>query len=242
MPYNPETPFRVHVRPDPNLRDALVLQFEVFDGLGVLGLRKPGWEEPPPTTHWEELELEPEYLRAGRFVHVLAGGQRQSYALSRITPEVAARLPEDQWTELQAVTEYGFRYLVVPEELTSKPPAPASIAVGAEPRAEARFEPAVDVPASVIPPVRPQPVAKVKPASATPAESAVPPRQVPMDPELAASALDRLSREEALAALQEQMARVDSLHRRVDELTRLLEKSQSRERDLLQLLQRWQQL
>lgn len=240
-----DTPFRVHVRPDPSMQDALVVRFELNEGMGVLGLRKVGREDPQPTVHFEETEVDAEYLRAGRFVHVLASGQRQSYALSRISADIIRRLPDDQWVELKPVTEYGFRYLVVPEELALKARTAAAIAVG--PAVQVASAPAgvteTGSASPVAPAPRPQPVTKI---SATPAPSAdrqaAPPRQVAMDPALASAALERLTREEAVDHLRRQMAKVEQLHLRVIELQQQLEQSHTREQDLLQLLVRWQQM
>ena len=108
-------PFRVFARRESPGTDALVLKFECKEGMGILGLRKSGRTDPVPAPAYEEEDIDPGALRAGRFVHVLPSGQRQSYALSRISSDVAGRMPIERWVELKPHTEYGFRYLVVPE-------------------------------------------------------------------------------------------------------------------------------
>ncbi|MCA9491723.1 MAG: hypothetical protein KC621_17450, partial [Myxococcales bacterium] len=122
-------PFNVFARREGAGSEALVLKFECKDGMGILGIRKAGRSDPPPSTAYEESDIEPGSLRAGRFVHVLGSGQRQSYALSRISTEVAARLPADRWVELRPHTEYGFRYLVAPDEQLDTVGQPAAVAV-----------------------------------------------------------------------------------------------------------------
>lgn len=215
-----DLPFKVLVRPDPTSHDALVLQFEVDEGLGLLGLRREGRPDPQPTVHYEETDISVDLMRAGRFVHVVAGGQRQSYALSRITAEIVRRLPSDRWTELRPVTEYGFRYLVVPEEVASRRPPPAAVTVSA-------------------------PLPSRTPTGATPAPASprgeLPPRRVPLDPQLAEAALEQLTLPEALDVLRRQMAEVERLHLRVIELEQQLEQSRAREQDLLEVLRRWQE-
>lgn len=216
-----DLPFKVLVRPDLGSPDALVLQFEVDEGLGVLGLRKPGRVEPQPTVHYEETDISVDLMRAGRFVHVLGGGQRQSYALSRITQELVRRLPTDRWTELRPMTEYGFRYLVIPEEVANRRPPAAAVTVSA-PLASAVSMSSTPSPAPA------------------PARDTLPPRRVPVDPELARAALERLTADEALDMLRRQMAEVEQLHLHVIELENQLEQSRARERDLIELLSRWQ--
>lgn len=215
-----DLPFKVLVRPDPVSHDALVLQFEVDEGLGVLGLRREGRVEPQPTVHWEETDIAVDLMRAGRFVHVLGGGQRQSYALSRITTEIVRRLPADQWTELRPVTEYGFRYLVVPEEVATRRPPPAAVTVSG--------------------PLPARTPTGTTPAPAPPRDD-LPPRRVPVDPQLARAALEQLSHPDALDLLRRQMAEVEHLHLRVIELEARLEQSRAREQDLLEVLRRWQE-
>lgn len=211
-------PFQVFARRDSN-GPGLVIRFECKEGMGILGIRKMGRKDPTPSAVYEEEDIEVSALRAGRFVHVLGTGQRQSYALSRISADVAANLPADAWTELKPQTEYGFRYLVVPglAEATSTPPAP---------------EPA--------PPAPSLEDERTAPTSSGPSASRVAgATQVPMNPQLAQVALDGLSKEQALEYLRTEMAKVEDLSRRVVELEAALRRSAGREQDLLEVLARW---
>ena len=200
-------PFQVFVRRQ-SQNAQLVIRFECKDGMGILGIRKQGRSDPPPSSAYEEEDIDPSSLRAGRFVHVLSTGQRQSYALSRISGDIAQRLPTDSWIELKPQTEYGFRYLVAPDDGASvqatPPPAPPS---GPPPAAE--------------------------PLARTPSRG-------PVNPPLADAMLARLPKEQAVEYLRAEMQRVQELQLRVDELEAALVKSRNRERDLLALLQRWQ--
>jgi hypothetical protein len=108
-------PFKVYIRREPDYELRLTVRFEVTDGHGVLSLQRGEKKESPPSLVLEERDVAAKELRGGRFIHVLAGGRRQSYALSRLTEETLQRVHEGKWTELEPLTEYGFRYLIVPE-------------------------------------------------------------------------------------------------------------------------------
>lgn len=113
-----QQPFKVFIRREPGYDLHLTVRFEVADGHAILSLQKGGQgkQETSPALVHEERDIGAKELRAGRFIHVLSTtGRRQSYALSRLTEETLERVPDDGWTELNALTEYGFRYLVVPE-------------------------------------------------------------------------------------------------------------------------------
>lgn len=250
-------PFKVYARRD-STADALVLKFECNEGMGVLGIRKLGRADPLPSAAYQEEDIEPASLRAGRFVHVLPSGQRQSYALSRISPEFALRLPSDRWVELRPHTEYGFRYLIAPEEQLQQPvkaaaavavatPAPlapqAPAAPGPQPgktpvpTSAPAPAPANDTPTPAIEPVeRPAPVARLP---------SLPPGTIPqttaMSPPIAEAALKGLSKEQAVEHLRTEMSKVNALLQKVGELDEALRKSRSRERDLLEVLSKWQQ-
>lgn len=120
--------FRVWIRNDrPN--QAFDLKFEMNDGTGVFVLRRQGRREPEPSHHGDEENVALDVLRAGRFVHHLgSGGQKHQYALSRVPADSDVRLKEE-WTELTALTEQGFRYLVVPDNGMA-PSKVAAVAVG----------------------------------------------------------------------------------------------------------------
>jgi hypothetical protein len=228
-----EDPFRVLLRKDNAYDPSVTIRFTVSDGMGQLSLKQPGKPEPGMSVHFEETGIEPELFRAARFVYNL-NQQRQSFALSRITPELCARLPVEQWTELKPVIEFGFRYLVIPEDAFSATPPPVQVQVAASvvpasaPAAEAMRTPAPRAPA---------------PATARAGDPVEPrtERPVPMEPTLAAAALDGLSREAAIAHLRTQLAAVDALHHRLEALERKLASARSREKDLLAVLTRWQE-
>jgi hypothetical protein len=223
-------PFQVSARREGSGSDSLVIRFECNEGMGILGIRKVGRTDPPPSSSYEEDDIEPDSLRAGRFVHVLGSGQRQSYALSRISPEIAARLPTERWVELKPQTEYGFRYLVAPEEeLGAGNAAVATATADAAPAAAAAV--AVAAPAASDAPA-PR-------AAASPADVPLPPRQTPMSPPLAHAALGALTKDQAIEHLKGEMAKVELLHGRVSELEEAMRKSRARERDLMELLARW---
>jgi len=110
-----KSPFKVYIRREADYELRLTVRFEVTDGHGILSLQRAEKKESAPSLVLEERDVAARELRGGRFIHVLAGGRRQSYALSRLTVETLQRVYEEKWTELEALTEYGFRYLIVPE-------------------------------------------------------------------------------------------------------------------------------
>ncbi len=120
--------FRVWIRNDrPN--QAFDLKFEMNDGTGVFVLRRQGRKDPEPSHHGDEENVPLDVLRAGRFVHHLgSGGQKHQYALSRVPADSETRIKEE-WTILTALTEQGFRYLVVPDTDMASPKV-AAVAVG----------------------------------------------------------------------------------------------------------------
>jgi hypothetical protein len=246
-------PFQVFARREGNGSDALVFKFECSEGMGILGLRKVGRPDPPPSPAYEEQDIQPESLRAGRFVHVLPSGQRQSYALSRLAAETAARMPADRWVSLEPHTEYGFRYLLAPEAQLESASPTAQVLVGFELPASPSGN--ASAPASALTGGRaptPVPLGSASPISAPgriraaslPPPSIPPsaiPLQTPMIPALAATALSKLTREQAIDHLKGEMAKVSSLQTYAANLEEQLRRSQARERDLVELLARWQQ-
>ena len=221
-------PFKVFARRQSG-GPGLVIRFECKEGMGILGIRMQGRSDPQPSVAYEEEGIDPTSLRVGRFVHVLGNGQRQSYALSRITTSVAGQLPTDAWAELRPQTEYGFRYLVVPNE-DPAPSAAAGVPTAAAPAAAA---PAPAAPSAEGPPPLPAVALEMRPPR--PANL-----QVPVTPPLAESMLADLTREKALDYLKGEMARVHQLQQQVEELGLALARSKSRERDLLNVLSKWQ--
>jgi hypothetical protein len=256
-------PFQVFARREGDGSSALVFRFECSEGMGVLGLRKVGRPDPPPSPAYEEQDIEPASLRAGRFVHVLPSGQRQSYALSRLGEDTAARLPHDRWVSLEPQTEYGFRYLVAPpDQLEADRGTTAQIVVGSGPStsetaptnppgagspAGAPQRNASSVPGGAQRSAAPGSVPPAAQRSSAPpgnaaslAPGSIPP-QTPMIPALAASALAKLTRDQAIDHLKGEMAKVSALQRHTADLEDQLRRATSRERDLIELLARWQQ-
>jgi hypothetical protein len=246
-----DDPFRMWIRREEGYESTCTVRFETEHGRAVLGIQ--GLGEADATSHFEGTGIKLDALRGGRLVHVLPGGQRRSYALSRLTPEVVDKLPSTQWVELEPVTEYGFRYLVFPKELpldeAPRVVAPSVASASAASSASAPSAPGTGASAAA---PRPAPVAKASAPSPTSSSSAagpvssgggaLPPRQTPMAPELAMEALSQLSPQAAVQHLKLEMAKVDALHKRVEELERRLAASQEREQDLLELLQKWQSI
>ncbi|MEQ1565972.1 MAG: hypothetical protein ABMA64_10075 [Myxococcota bacterium] len=252
-------PFAVSVRRE-SVGGGLMIRFECKEGMGVLGIRKSGRSDPAPVAAYEEEEIDPASLRAGRFVHVLPSGQRQSYALSRVSAELAARVPIDRWLTLKPQTEYGFRYLVVAE--SDLDGTTASVAVGSptpEPRSRATDprtgpvdEPRSPTPGPVTGPV-PHPPSlhrTVEPSAERtgrggeritplPTPDALPPPQTPMAPAIAEAALKLLSKEQSIELLKTEMHKVHRLQQRVSDLEDALQRSKQHERDLIELLSRW---
>jgi hypothetical protein len=238
-----DDPFKVWVRREPGYEPGCSVRFEAEHGQAVLSLRVPGREDSAPVSHYEEEHIDAEAMRQGRFVHVLPGGNRRSYALSRLTVEILQKLPENRYVQLEPLTEFGFRYLVFPRDL----PVPESKAATAEaPAKAAAATPAAAKPAAsqsnAVTARRPAPVAKTSDAPPRRSSSvgARPARQTPVAPELAHEALSQLSQAAAIQHLKMEMAKVEALHNRVDELERRIAASQERERDLLAVLQKWQ--
>lgn len=168
--------FKVLIRRLPGYEPLVSLRFEMNEGYGELlvGDRR----RASPAGAGDVGDANGEQVRAGRFVHVLASGRRrQSYALSRLDDARLQRLPDDRWTELVPITEFGIRYLDMPElgpansvvsvqvsaqpatPRTEKPPTASASASVSAPTARAS--------ATSLPP-RPTPVSSVVPASRTP--------------------------------------------------------------------------
>jgi len=241
-------PFRVHIRRQNHADSVVVLRFEVNEGMGILGLRQLGRDAPPPSAHHEEQEIEPGVLRAGRFVHVLPSGQRQSYALSRLTEEITERLPYDAWASLAPVSEFGFRYPIVDENALVQAPGKAMVATSKppEPQVSQGTEPALRAPG--VRAKRPSSVARAGAgpddgggaARANRARATLPGRQVPIAPALADSVLSGLDPARATSLLRVEMEKVEALHNRLKEVEALLQASQAREGDLLEVLKKWQ--
>ena len=136
--------FRVMVRRVPGYEPTVSLRFEMREGYGELHVGER--RRASPSALGEVAEVGGEAVRGGRFVHVLASGRRrQSYAFSRLDDDRLQRLPDDKWVELAPVTEFGIRYLDLPDlpalespgkavaVQVSSTPAPARAAASASP-------------------------------------------------------------------------------------------------------------
>ncbi|MBN2799846.1 MAG: hypothetical protein JXX28_11935 [Deltaproteobacteria bacterium] len=250
---NVDTPFQIWLMREPGAELMVSLRFQVDTGLGALGLRLPGRVDPSPSTAAEESRVGASVLQASRFIHLPEGSQRRnSYAFSRLAPSVIGDLSFGDWVELEVITEYGFRYLVVPGQGgTAATPSPASVQVaGPRPaRVQVDSEPAVarirvGATHGAVPPPSANLMEDSPPPSPAPVDrrgpEGLPPRSMPMDPSLGAAALRALNREKAVALLKNEMAKTAELHQRLELLEGKLRAAEDRERDLLELLQRWQ--
>jgi len=131
--------FRLFVRRDFGYELRVSVKFSVDSGAGILSMPQRGQPDAPPTQGSEETDVSADALRGGRFIHLLQNsGKRQSYALSRLTADKLARLSDSDWTELEATTEFGFRYAVLPANLPAATSAGPSIAIKAGPSVAAR--------------------------------------------------------------------------------------------------------
>ncbi|TVQ90119.1 MAG: hypothetical protein EA397_14310 [Deltaproteobacteria bacterium] len=205
-------------------------------------------------------------LRAGRFVHVLASGRRrQSYSMSRIDDDRLQRLDDSRWTELQSFTEFGLRYLDLPD-LSASAPVVAAVQVSANPAPARASGPATTRTRSVNPApgrsVTPATARSATPASARTASPAQPrgassaavstanpaasrghsPKSQPrsVQPELAAESIKRMSTDQLRATLQREMHTVQQLNQLIERLEGELEASRERERDLIEVISKWQ--
>lgn len=237
---NDGEPFRVFTRRETGGGPGLVIRFECKEGMGVLGIRKSGRTDPAPAVAAEEEDIDPVSLRAGRFVHVLASGQRQSYALSRVSAEVAQRLPTDRWVELKPHTEYGFRYLVAPD--ADLDGTVATIQVQVPPPESPRPPPPPDPvlgSGGGVGGIRPrEPSMPIREPTVPVREASVPVRE-PTAP--ISDALFRgMTREQAIEQLKGELMRGQVLQQRLMDLEEALKRSRTRERDLIELLAKWQ--
>lgn len=105
--------FKVLVRRVPGYEPTVSVRFEMTEGYGELHVGER--RKASPAAAGEAAEVTGEAVRGGRFVHVLASGRRrQSYAFSRLDDDSLQRIPDDTWTDLTPVTEFGIRYLELP--------------------------------------------------------------------------------------------------------------------------------
>jgi len=209
-----QKPFRVFLRKEGSYELSLAVRFEVAEGYGALVLqRQDANKDPPPTLVYEEREISAKELRGGRFIHVLpASNRRQSYALSRLSEEMLQNVPDDGWTELNALTEYGFRYLVTPDNLAALPPKPAAVQVTPPP---AQTVSAGVAPVNVAVGAAPARAAVAARVAAAPARSEPGPQPAPQGP----PALTAQAPSGAPSALQRAMAAIRAGRTQVGSIT-----------------------
>jgi hypothetical protein len=259
--------FRVLIRRLPGYVPLVALRFEMIDGFGELIVGDD--RKAAPAASGEVPEATGDQLRAGRFVHVLASGKRrQSYSFSRIDDDRIQRLDDTRWTDLVATTEFGLRYLDMPDIGAAGPtvavqvappsfsatPAPSRASLpGSAPPATARIATPVGVPGGgTTPTQRPDASPPGVPASNTPitpprysGEPTFSPPGAAATPSVATSLIEESVRRLGVDALRANLVRelhtTESLQHRIAALESALEQSRARERDLLDVLARWQQ-
>lgn len=108
-------PFRFWLRRSAAGGNRCALRFEVFDGLGVLRVARPGvLVDPPARESGYEAELTLTQVRSSRFLHLSAADRRhQLYFLSRVADELVLPLEPEIWVELRAAVDRGARHLLL---------------------------------------------------------------------------------------------------------------------------------
>lgn len=246
-----QQPFRVYVRREGGYELSLTVRFEATDGHGILALQRRKNKETAPALVHEESEVGPTELRGGRFIHVLgSSGRRQSYALSRLAEDVLERLPDDHWIQLEPLTEYGFRYLVAPDAELLPAQGGKAAAQVAVPTAGV----AVAAPRSTPRPSAPRDpeLTAARPSGAPSAlQRAMAAIRSTRPPDRPQDTLSRRTPRPAPTASVSAGLRsppgppptgdATSLQARIEDLERRLAESLKRERDLLDLLAKWQE-
>jgi len=102
-------PFSVYVRKN-RAAPGLEIRFLVNDGTAILRLRGGRTEES--VVRFEVDGVPIDALRAGRFVHVLQSGARQTYSLARVPSDLEDHLDVGEWHPLLPQVDAGFRYLL----------------------------------------------------------------------------------------------------------------------------------
>lgn len=100
------------------------VRFQVNHGHGLLS-RLNGRNDPPPGPIGDADDVDAKELRGGRFVHIGKNGRRLGYSFARLTADRLACVPDDRWIDLVPLTEYGIRYLVLPDDLPEVAPVPS---------------------------------------------------------------------------------------------------------------------
>ncbi|MFT6232457.1 MAG: hypothetical protein ACJAZO_002973, partial [Myxococcota bacterium] len=120
--------FTIMLRRQPGYELLLTIRFESNKHAGVVSLSRPGWVDSTPSRSKEIRDVDAAELRGGRFTLIHDGSERrEGYSLARVTEPLLGRIPDNQWTELDPVTEFGFRYLQIPEGALAGTPATAAV-------------------------------------------------------------------------------------------------------------------
>jgi hypothetical protein len=217
----------------------LSLRCQVRVGHGIFVL--PGLPEPKPASVTETHDIPSDALHSGRFIHVMGGGKRQSYAMSRVTADTVGTMPDNQYVELVPITEFGFRYLTVPAQPVPSRDTPQPVAS----RKDSGPPGGADNPAHTASAAALEAMARFSAgpsASDAPASAAVdlPPAPMPIAPAIAEAALGGLTRDQILTHLRTEMAKTATLAQRVRDLEAGLRRSHARERDLIGVIAGWQ--
>lgn len=261
--------FKVMLRRVPGYEPSVSIRFEMSEGFGELLVGDKRHASPSAIGEVTEVTGEVLRAGRFVHV-LSSGRRRQSYALSRIDDERLQRLSDDRWTELSPLTEFGIRYLELPALEPAPSVAVVQVAaaedrprVAAAPRVTASLSPgagtatrgSVSPPSSRTKAPRPAPAASLSPTRTAPppaaprhaSQNGAPPRiasptaaPIPVEAELGRAAVQRLSADEARIRLLGEMAKVADLLDRVKQAEEALAASQARERDLLEVLARWQ--
>ncbi len=120
--------FTISLRRQPGYELLLTIRFESKKHTGVVSLSRPGWVDSTRSRSRQIQDVEAAELRGGRFTLIHDGSERrEGYSLARVTEQLLGRIPDTQWTELDPVTEFGFRYLQIPEAALAGTPATATV-------------------------------------------------------------------------------------------------------------------
>lgn len=120
--------FTISLRRQPGYELLLTIRFESKKHMGVVSLSRPGWVDSNPSRSKEIRDIEAGELRGGRFTLIHDGSERrEGYSLARVTEQLLGRISDNQWTELDPITEFGFRYLQIPEAALAGTPATAAV-------------------------------------------------------------------------------------------------------------------
>lgn len=120
--------FEVMVRRQPGYELFLTVRFTTTSAYGALSLARKDWQESRPGTAFEVEDVRADELRGGRFTLIHPStDRREGYSLARLTEDLLAKISDTEWTELEPVTEFGFRYLQIPATALGATPPSAAV-------------------------------------------------------------------------------------------------------------------